>query len=71
MKLIAKNLKHVNSKYYYLIKKHIILFINFKVNDNQDEFFHDIKGQIKVKLKYKDNRFYVNCLQCRNLVTIY
>ena len=31
--------------------------------------FNDIKGQIKVKLKYKDNKFFVNCLQCRNLVS--
>ena len=27
----------------------------------------DVKGQIKIKLKFKDNKFYVNCLQCRHL----
>ena len=42
--------------------------------DNQDDsnetsgFSPDIKGQIRVKLRFKDNKFYVNCLQCRNLV---
>ncbi len=38
------------------------------ISDSQDSFFQDIKGQIKVKLKFKDNKFFVNCLQCRNLV---
>ena len=28
----------------------------------------EVKGQIKIKLKFKDNKFYVYCLQCRNLV---
>lgn len=29
----------------------------------------DVKGQIKIKLKFKENKFYVNCLQCRHLKT--
>jgi hypothetical protein len=28
----------------------------------------DIKGHIKIKLSFKDNKFTVNCLHCRNLV---
>lgn len=36
--------------------------------DHQEGYFNDIKGRIKVKLRFKENKFYVNCLQCRNLV---
>jgi hypothetical protein len=28
----------------------------------------DVRGQIKVKIKYKDGQLSVNCLQCRGLV---
>ena len=38
---------------------------------DNDDYFNgpEIKGKIKIKLKFKDNKFYVNCLQCRNLVS--
>lgn len=38
-------------------------------NENHEAFLSGIKGQIQVKLKFKENKFYVNCLQCRNLVS--
>ncbi|RNA20110.1 phosphatidylinositol 4-phosphate 3-kinase C2 domain-containing subunit beta isoform X1 [Brachionus plicatilis] len=41
---------------------------------NNEQFFEnnnlhelDIKGEVKLKLRLKDNKFFVNCLQCRNL----
>lgn len=41
-------------------------------NDQNIEIYNtieqDVKGEVKLKLRFKENKFFVNCLQCRNLV---
>ena len=66
------NLNSENSKLTYLtrILGTIIWLWLFKVlsGDSFEEVGPEVKGQIKIKLKFKDNKFFVYCLQCRNLV---
>lgn len=44
---------------------------NFICSNNDRNYMtnrsHEM-GQVKLKLRFKENIFYVNCLQCRNLV---
>ena len=57
-------------EFVYLFDLTFFLVMSDMDRDNDDYFNGpEIKGKIKIKLKFKDNKFYVNCLQCRNLVS--
>jgi phosphatidylinositol-4-phosphate 3-kinase len=64
----ASDLNQISSQELYDSSESFLNDSNsYSLSSSVSAMAFDVKGQIKIKLKFKDNKFYVNCLQCRNL----